>query len=168
MNPAIAPIVINHRLTRLFAWAGLWLVWAGAALSGFSCGFRKSRKLDRPRRQIALMTRFVLATLFVHATHYVTHIKSAPRAYGPNAYRRIHSRRAHIGAVLRRAFRAPSLLARIAKLNDALRNPEKYARVIAKRIMRNFTKRVRVYASAFVVEALCAPRALSAAALDTS
>ncbi len=168
MNPAIAPIVINHHLTRLFAWAGLWLVWAGAFLSGFSCGFRKGRKLDRPRRQIALMTRFVLATLFVHATHYVTHIKRAPRAYGPSAYRRIHSRRADIGAVLRRAFRAPTLLACIAKLSDALRNPEKYARAIAKRIMRNFTKRVRVYAPAFLVDDLAAQFAFGEAALDSS
>ena len=168
MNPAIAPIIINQRLARLFAWAGLWLVWAGAFLSGMSCGFRKSRKLQHPRRQIALMTQFVIATLFIRATHYVTHIKRRPRAYGPNAYRRISVRRADVSGAIRRRLRAPTLLARIAKLSDALRNPEKYARAIARRITRNLTRTVRIYASAFVIAPLCAPFALSKPALDSS
>jgi len=168
MKRPIAPIVINHRLVRLFAWAGLWLVWAGAVLSGIQCGFRKSRKLDRPRRQIALMTRFVIATLLVRATHFVKHIDRRPRAYGPNAYRRLSTRRAHVGAALRQQFRAPTLLGRIAKLSDALRNPEHYARAIAKRITRNLTKLVRLYAPTFVVAELSAQFALSEPALDSS
>ena len=167
MNPAIAPIIISHSLVRLFAWAGLWLVWAGAVLSGLNCGFRKSRKLEAPRRKIALMTRFVVAVLTIHATHFVTHIKRRPRAYGSNAYRRINHRRAD-GSAIRKQLRAPSLLGRIAKLSEALRNPETYARAIAKRIMRNNTKIIRIYAPAFVVAALSAPRAHSEAALDSS
>ena len=168
MNPAIAPIIISHSLVRLFAWAGLWLVWAGAVLSGLNCGFRKSRKLQQPRRKIALMTRFVVAVLMIHATHFVTHIKRRPRAYGPNAYRRINHHRADVGSAIRKQLRAPSLLGRIAKLSEALRNPETYARAIAQRIMRNNTKIVRIHAPAFVVAALSAPRAHSEPALDSS
>jgi len=168
MNPAIAPIPIGPRLTRLFAWAGLWLVWAGAVLAGVSCGFRKSRKLEAPRRKIALMARFVIAVLVLRATQHVTRVKRAPRAYGPNAYRRIRDGRAYAGATLRQKLRAPTLLGRIAKLSDALRNPEKYTRAIAARITCNLTKRVRVYAPLFVVGALSAPFALSAPGLDSS
>jgi len=168
MKRPIAPIVINHRLVRLFAWAGLWLVWAGAVLSGVACGFRKSRKLERPRQKIALMTRFVIASLLVRATHFVKHINRRPRAYGPNAYRRLSTRRAHVGAAIRKHFRAPNLLGRIAKLSDALRHPENYARAIAKRITRNLTKIVRLYAPTFVVAPLSAAFALSEPTLDSS
>jgi hypothetical protein len=168
MKPAIAPIIINQRLVRLFAWAGLWLVWAGAFLSGVRCGFRKSRKLDAPRRSIALMTRLVIAILLIRATHFVTHIQRRPRAYGPNAYRAGGRRRAEIGVAIRKALRAPTLLGRIAKLSDALRNPEKLARAIAARITRNLTKRARLYAPAFVVAPLSAPFALSEPTLDSS
>jgi hypothetical protein len=69
---------------------------------------------------------------------------------------------------LRRQLRAPTLLGRIAKLSDALRNPEKYARALAARITRNLTKRVRVYAPAFVVTPLSATFALSEPTLDSS
>jgi hypothetical protein len=168
MKPAIAPIVINQRLVRLFAWAGLWFVWAGAFLSGVRCGFRKSRKLEAPRRSIALMTRLVIAILLIRATHFVTHIQRRQRAYGPNAYRGGGRRRADIGVAIRKALRAPTLLGRIAKLSDALRNPEKLARAIAARITRNLTKRVRLYAPAFIVAALSTPFALSEPTLDSS
>jgi hypothetical protein len=168
MKRPIAPIIINQRLARLFAWAGLWLVWAGAFLSGVSCSFRKTRKLEAPRRSIASMTRLVIAILLVRATHFVTHIEHGPRAYGPNAYRRLHCRRAYVGAVFRQKFRAPTLLGRIAELSDALRNPEKYARALAARITRGLTKRVRVYAPVFIVAPLSALFALSEPALDSS
>jgi hypothetical protein len=168
MNPAIAPIPIGPRLTRLFAWAGLWLVWAGAVLSGLSCGFRKSRRLHRPRRQIALMTQFVIATLLARATQHITHIQRRPRAYGPNAHRHIAWRRAMASSALRQKLRAPTLLGSIAKLSDALRHPERYTRAIAQRIERNLSKIVRVYAPTFVVDALCAQSACCELALDSS
>ena len=114
------------------------------------------------------MTQFVVAVLMIHATHFVTHIKRRPRAYGPNAYRRISVRRADVGSAIRKQLRAPSLLGRIAKLSDALRNPEKFARAIARRIMRNNTKIVRIHAPAFVVAALSRSFALSEAAFDSS
>ena len=168
MNPAIAPIPIGPRLTRLFAWAGLWLVWAGAVLSGLSCGFRKSRKLVRPRRKIALMARFVISVLVLYATQHVTRVKRRPSAYGPNAFRPIRFGRAYAGAALRRKLRAPSLLARIAKLSDALKHPERYTHAIAARIERNLTKRVRVFAPLLVVDALCAQSALAEQTFDSS
>ena len=167
MNPAIAPIT-NQRLTRLFTWAGLWLVWAGAVLAGVSCGFRASRTLERPRRKIALMARFVIALLVLHAAHHVARVRRVAGAYGPNALRPLGIGRAYAGGALRRKLRAPSLLARIAKLSDALRNPERYIGSIAKRMARGLTKRVRVFAPVFVVASLCAPSALSEAALDSS
>ncbi len=168
MNPAIATIIIDQSLTRLFTWAGLWLVWAGAVLAGVSCGLRTSRTLQRPRRKIALMARFVVSLLVLNAAHQLTHARRIAGAYGPNALRPLSVGRAYAGAALRRKLRAPSLLARIAKLSDALRNPARYLGAIVKRMERGLTKRLRVFAPLFVVDALCAPRALSEAALDSS
>ena len=167
MKRPIAPPLLDHRVVRIITWATLWLVWAGAVLAGVSCGFRKSRTFEAQRYRIKLVTRFVLGLLVFRAIPLVTHIKRAPRAYGPHAYRRV-SRRAHVSAALRNSFRRPTLLARIAKLSDALRHPEKYTRAIAARIMRNFTKIVRLYAPTLIVDQLRAPFALSTNTLDSS
>ncbi len=167
MKRPIAPPLLDHRVARIVTWATLWLLWAGAVLAGLSCGFRKSRTFEAQRYRMKLVTRFVLSLLVFRALPLVKTINRAPRAYGPNARRRV-SRRARIGAALRKQFRAPNLLARIAKLSDALHHPEKYTRAIAARVERNFTKVVRVYAPAFVVGALSAPLALCEVALDSS
>jgi hypothetical protein len=168
MKRPIAPPLLDHRVTRVISWATLWLVWAGALLAGLQCGFRKNRTLDGQHHRFALITRLVLNLLVVRAFHLPPRFRRAPRAYGPNAYRRMTAHRANIGSVLRKQFRAPTLLARIAKLSDALRNPENYTPAIAKRLARNLTKIVRLYAPTFIVAALSAPRAISEAALDSS
>ncbi|GAM97986.1 hypothetical protein U91I_01616 [alpha proteobacterium U9-1i] len=167
MKRPIAPPQINRRLVRFISWAGLWLVWAGAVLAGVSCGFRKSRKFEAPRHHLAQMTRFVLTVLMIRAASLVKHIQRGPFAFGPKAGRRM-GWRAQIGGALRKKLRAPTLLGRIAKLRDALNHPEKYLRAIAKRIARNFTKVLRLYAPAFLVAALSAPLAQSEPAFDSS
>lgn len=167
MKRPIAPPLLDHRVARVVTWATLWLIWAGAVLAGLSCGFRKSRTFEAQHYRMKLVTRFVLGLLVFRALPLVRSINRAPRAYGPNARRRV-SRRAHVGAALRKQFRAPNLLARIAKLSDALRHPEKYTRAIATRIERNFTRIVRVYAPVFVALSLSAPLALCEPALDSS
>ncbi|GAM99954.1 hypothetical protein U91I_03612 [alpha proteobacterium U9-1i] len=168
MKRPIAPPITHHRLARLSVWAGLWLVWAGAFLAGLRCGFRKSRTLDAPRHHIAQMTRFVIVLLMMRATPLVKHIQRRPRAYGPNAYRTGGRWRADVGVALRKQFRAPTLLGRIAKLSDALRHPEKYLRAIAQRITRNLTKRTRLYALTFVVAAMSAQHTLTPLLLDST
>jgi hypothetical protein len=167
MKRPIAPPLLDQRVVRIITWATLWLGWAGAVLAGISCGFRKSRTFQDQHYRINLVTRFVLNLLVFRALVSLPSIKRAPRAYGPNARRRV-STRARIGATLRKQFRSPNLLARIAKLSDALRNPEKYIRPIAARLERNFTQVVRIFAPTFIVAPSCAPFALSKAALDSS
>lgn len=167
MKRPIAPPLLDHRVARVVTWATLWLLWAGAVLAGLSCCFRKSRTFEPERYRIKLVTRFVLSLLVFRALVTVPSIKRPPRAYGPNARRRVSSR-ARIGATLRKQFRSPNLLARIAKLSDALHHPEKYTRAIAARLERNFTQVVRIFAPALVAAPLSAPFALSEAAIDTS
>jgi hypothetical protein len=167
MKRPIAPPLLDHRVARVVTWATLWLLWAGAVLAGLSCCFRKSRTFQDQHYRIKLVTRFVLSLLVFRALVTVPSIKRAPRAYGPNARRRVSSR-ARIGATLRKQFRNANLLARIAKLSDALHHPEKYTRAIAARLERNFMQVVRIFAPALVAAPLSAPFALSEAALDSS
>lgn len=129
------PIIAEHRRKRLTLWALAVLGW----LHGILFGDRaiSVRQLNQRFHHILFedLTRTAIAVLIARTLQVLPPARHRVQAwkYG-RSLRRAHFMRSVLGARLRRHFNHKDIATRIARLTDMLRNLDKHAAHLARRI----------------------------------
>lgn len=132
MRQAPEPLISNHRLMRLTAWAKLWLAWFAGAF--VACLWRTDA-----RRQLDRAAGLVARLIFLHAALRM----SSPPQRPAHRLRCAQSgaMRAVIGSALRRATRAADHWSRLAAILEVLRNAEVHILRHIRRLRLGLTRR---------------------------
>jgi hypothetical protein len=142
------PIVSAHRLARLLAWARLALAWAAMVLFSEDAPLLDLRRCIRRVRLLSLdrLARMVRNLVIVRAAQMAgpRARRRTVRAFAPPGFAR-RMRPSRIlrscgGSALRRVLRDRDPARRMARITEALRDIDRLARKLVRRLRRGLTR----------------------------
>jgi hypothetical protein len=129
------PLLTRHRHQRLVLWALTFLAWLSAALGNGMVGKRQRRWIPLPR-----LVHFVRHLVILRGAELALRPRGFhDRCYGPSKAGRV-TNRAGFGGRLRRALKRRDAAAQIVRLIAILRDIDVWARRVARRMERGFTR----------------------------
>jgi hypothetical protein len=142
------PIISNHRLARLLAWARLALAWAAMMLFSDSAPLLDLRRCIQRFRLLSLdrLARLVRNLVIIRAAQMAgprARRRSARASASPGFVRRMRPARilrSCGGSQLRRVLRDRDPARRMARIIEALRDIDQLARKLVRRLRRGLTR----------------------------
>jgi hypothetical protein len=156
-----------HQRRRIVLWALVVLAWIAAVLSGRRITARQVRQ--RGDLSLARLTRTAICLLILRAAEFTPRRPGKPLywKYGGDL-RRAHLIRSVAGSRLRRVLRGRDLATRVARLMGVLRELDRHARHLAKRLGHRMTRLYAIVAAPMAPATIPAMPAFAPALADSS